>query len=545
MHQQHKFVGFAAALTFAIAATFAPLAHSADDLLRQMQADAVATGKATWGHWGPVPDRYSSYTNHTNRLVPIYTFGAKLAPYQGTHVIYREPKLIERLYGQLPSGTLSPSADYLDETDVFYLQRAALEAGKKYIVLVIFDGLDWDTTRAAATYVNGRVAYDVGRGTGLAFQDYRKASPEFGYMVTSPYCDEAQTDVNAQTIIAAGSLRGGYDPRLGGAAPWLRPEDPTYLMGQHAIGQSRVHAFTDSAAGATSMTCGIKTYNDAINVDPRGRKYKTIAMYAQAKGYRVGAVTSVPISDATPAATMAHNVSRADYQDIARDLLGLPSVSHKTEPLSGLDVLVGAGWGAIRAASEEQGTNFAPGNPYLADADRRAVDVKNGGKYRVVERQSGINGTAALRQAADGAAAKGQRLLGFFGTTYGHLPYETADGRFDPAPSVGAPAERYLPADVSENPRLKDMTSAALTVLSAGDRPFWLMIEAGDVDWANHANNIDNSIGAIRSGDDAFRTVVEWIEKRNAWDDAAVIVTSDHGHYFVLTDPQAVAGARP
>jgi alkaline phosphatase len=82
------------------------------------------------------------------------------------------------------------------------------------------------------------------------------------------------------------------------------------------------------------------------------------------------------------------------------------------------------------------------------------------------------------------------------------------------------------------------MTRAALDVLGTRDR-FWLMVEAGDVDWACHANNIDNCIGAIKSGDAAFRTVVQWVEARAAWNDTAVIVTSDHGHLFVLTDPRA------
>jgi membrane-anchored protein YejM (alkaline phosphatase superfamily) len=64
---------------------------------------------------------------------------------------------------------------------------------------------------------------------------------------------------------------------------------------------------------------------------------------------------------------------------------------------------------------------------------------------------------------------------------------------------------------------------------------------AGDVDWACHANNIDNCIGAIRSGDAAVRAIFEWVEERNAWNDTVVIVTSDHGHLFVLTDPAAFA----
>jgi alkaline phosphatase len=81
----------------------------------------------------------------------------------------------------------------------------------------------------------------------------------------------------------------------------------------------------------------------------------------------------------------------------------------------------------------------------------------------------------------------------------------------------------------------------ALDALAPRGR-FWLMVEAGEVDWASHANNIDNCVGAVRSGDAAVRAVFDWIERHHAWDDAVVIVTSDHGHAFVLTDPEAFAG---
>ncbi len=89
------------------------------------------------------------------------------------------------------------------------------------------------------------------------------------------------------------------------------------------------------------------------------------------------------------------------------------------------------------------------------------------------------------------------------------------------------------------------MTQAALGMLFANSKGFWLMIEAGDVDWANHSNNVDDAIGAVLSGEAAFRTVVKFLEKRKAWNDTVVIVTADHGHYLVLTDPAAlVAGAK-
>ena len=67
------------------------------------------------------------------------------------------------------------------------------------------------------------------------------------------------------------------------------------------------------------------------------------------------------------------------------------------------------------------------------------------------------------------------------------------------------------------------------------------MIEAGDVDWAMHDNNIDNTLGSIYDGDDAFRAVTDWCEAKSAWQDTVVLVTSDHGHYFVLENPRAFA----
>lgn len=70
------------------------------------------------------------------------------------------------------------------------------------------------------------------------------------------------------------------------------------------------------------------------------------------------------------------------------------------------------------------------------------------------------------------------------------------------------------------------------------------MIEAGDADWGSHANDIDTKIGAIKSGAAAFTAVVRWVEAHDGWDDTVVLVTSDHGHAFVLTEPAALAGGR-
>jgi alkaline phosphatase len=518
----------------------------AEDHVRALQAEAVRSGKAAWGHWGPDAAKYSSWTSHSNRLIPVYSFGMTLDDVEGESSVYRDRDRLEKLYGFRSNSTLNPQAPYFDQTDIYRLQKLAVERGKKRIILVVFDGMDWWTTYAAAIHKSGAVGYREGRGTGLYFQDYRGADTDFGYMVTSPHCDGAKTNVNSQTISGVGKTRGGFDCLLAGDTPWALAKDPLYLISK---AKERKHAYTDSSSSATSMVAGIKTYNDAVNVDWRGRRVPTIAHALQEQGFAIGVVTSVPICHATPACAYSQNVHRDDYQDLTRDLLGLPSISNPVEPLSGVDLLFGAGWGVNTDKDDAQGKNFVAGNKYLTADDRRAIDVEHGGKYVVAERTKGERGGDVLARAASEAIERKLRLFGFFGTKAGHFPFRTADGGFDPTISltwkdkVGAvpvKAEAYTSADIEENPTLAQMATTALDVLAKKSESFWLLIEPGDVDWANHANNIDNSIGAVISGDEAFRAVTDWIEARGGWDDSVVILTADHGHYLVLDKPEVL-----
>ena len=520
----------------------------ADDI-RTLQQSAIESGKADWGHWGMTPDNYMQWGSHSNRLIPVYTFGTlgkgqgiELKSYTGENSPYRSEEKLKQLYGQLPSDTLNEDADYLDQTNLYDLQKAALEAGKKHLFLIVFDGMDWQTTWAASIAKNKGVKYEDGRGQGLHLQDYQAdGTTEFGWMVTSPYVTDVHVDVDAQTITRDSSAQpGGYAVKAAGEAPWSQPTDIAYLIGESKH-DGWSHAYTDSASSATSMNAGVKTYNASINVDMDGKQVETIAHQAQKQGYRIGVVSSVPISHATPAAAYAHNVHRDDYQDLTRDLLGLPSISHPSQPLPGVDVLIGAGFGGSRTQDEGQGKNFVPGNANLTDEDLQKVDRRHGGQYYVALREQGVDGGAALKTMASEAADLGTRFLGYYGGPGGHLPFQTADGDYDPTVGRRRRAERYSDEEIQENPTLAEMTQAALTVLGRDETPFWLMVEAGDVDWANHDNNIDNSIGAVLSGDDAVKTVTDWVEKNSNWDESVVIVTADHGHYLFLTRPEALA----
>ncbi|MDA0283018.1 MAG: alkaline phosphatase [Planctomycetota bacterium] len=521
------------------------------DHVRDLQTRAIGSGKADWGHWGSHTDKYSSWISHSNRLIPIYSFGMGLESVSGENSPYRSVEKLERLFGSVPSGTINPEAEYFDQTDVYSLQGAAAASGKKRIILFVFDGMDWQTTWAAAVYKSGAVQYRDGRGKGLAFQDYSGADTDFGYFVSSPHNDETDPDVNTQKLRKpAHTSSGGYSARFGGEFPWSKPLDPLYHIGK---GREFPHVYADSASSATSLCAGIKTYNAAINVDSTGKQVEPIARQLQREGFAIGVVTSVPISHATPASAYANSVHRSDYQDLTRDLLGLRSVSHPAKALPGVDVLLGAGWGEDQQQDPGQGQNFNPGdspdNRYLAADDLKAIRADTARPWTTVLRESGTIGSKTLAMAANHAVDSGSRLFGFFGARKGHLPFQTADGDFNPTVSAGPalgglslprPAEQYSPADIAENPTLSEMTSAALQVLSSRSDRFWLMVEAGDVDWANHSNNIDDSIGAVLSGDAAFQTVTAWVEAHGGWNDTAVLVTADHGHYLVLDKPEVL-----
>lgn len=509
-------------------------AQSASDPMRAIQARAVSEGRSPYFHWGDDPAVYAGFDGHSNRLIPVWVHGATtggevdLARYMEANSAYRDAGSLEALYGRVPDATLNANAGYLDQTDLYRLQHDALEAGRKYVFLVVADGMDWQTVQLAAAVRAGRVPME-GPGETLAFQKAGRNRPmQFGFMVTSPLGSVGRLDRDHQRVGGV-RLGGGYDADRGGDTPWDSGE-PAYLAGRSG------HAVADSASSMVAMAAGEKTYNGAINVDGRGRQLTTVAHLAQRRGMAVGSVTSVAFNHATAAAAYAHNVSRGDYQDLARDMLGLSSVSHPDSPLAGMDVVIGAGYGQERGL-DAQGSNFVPGNRYITAEDLARVDASNDGRYRVARRTPGQRGGNLLLDAARDARDRGLRLFGFFGTEYGHLPYATANGDHDTAPDADGGAESYDEADRLENPTLAEMTEAAITVLQTNPAGFWLMVEPGDVDWANHANNVDNAAGAVFGAAAAVERIIDWVEANSDWDESLLIVTADHGHMLVWDDP--------
>lgn len=107
------------------------------------------------------------------------------------------------------------------------------------------------------------------------------------------------------------------------------------------VTRSLTPPFTDSAAAATAMATGYKTYNSRISYKD-GKNLTTIAEEAMAAGKKVGVVATKSITDATPAAFLAHAKDRDMSDEIAEQMLN-----------SGVDVLFGLNDDSMRKLASQ------------------------------------------------------------------------------------------------------------------------------------------------------------------------------------------------
>ena len=219
-----------------------------------------------------------------------------------------------------------------------------------------------------------------------------------------------------------------------------------YLENFKNIGFSKTYSsdnyITDSAAGGTALSSGIKTYNGAIGVDPDKKPVPNIRELAEKKGFKTGLVSTSAITHATPASFIAHVSSRSSYEDIAADFL-------KTN----IDVFIGGGIKNFEARK---------------DGKNLSKELKDKG-YQV------------LYNIDDIQKVKSGKLAGF-----------TAQEHDAPMPERG---EVLVPA-----------TQTAINLLSQGKKGFFLMVEGSEIDFLAHENktpgvvletlDFDRAIGA-------------------------------------------------
>jgi len=174
-----------------------------------------------------------------------------------------------------------------------------------------------------------------------------------------------------------------------------------------------------------------------------------------------GLVATRTITHATPAAFGAHLANRNCETEIA----------HQYIVESRPDVLLGGGRETFNPASQDVcGTigNFI------------ALAQSSGYTY--------VQTSDAMKQAA---AARTKRLLGLFSS------------------KAMTPEYQRLPG--TTQPRLPEMTAAAITILDRNKSGFFLMVEGSLIDSANHAENMDYQFGEIQAFDQSVKVVLDWI----------------------------------
>ena len=65
------------------------------DYLREFQYRAVALNQSDWIHWGDRVGTFTNWKNHSNRLIPVYSYGLRLKSVKGKNSCYRDAKRLE------------------------------------------------------------------------------------------------------------------------------------------------------------------------------------------------------------------------------------------------------------------------------------------------------------------------------------------------------------------------------------------------------------------------------------------------------------------
>lgn len=188
----------------------------------------------------------------------------------------------------------------------------ATVAGPRNVIVLISDGAGFNQFDSTNFYRTGHGAYQlVTSADGTVSPDPANTTGAEDYM-RSDWSQVAMSH-HSQTSIDAGHA---YSPTSAwGDFEWVTVKP------------------TDSAAAGTAMSTGTKTSNGMLGYGPDGTtRLTTAGEVAMASGRKLGLVTSVPFNHATPAAFIAHNTDRNDYQGLATEML-----------YSGADVLMGAG----------------------------------------------------------------------------------------------------------------------------------------------------------------------------------------------------------
>ncbi|SDK00070.1 alkaline phosphatase [Sediminibacillus albus] len=324
---------------------------------------------------------------------------------------------------------------------------------KKLLSAVALSTLAFGTLTSTSTYtVSAETGKDpeveniiflIGDGMGPAYQTaYRY------------FKDDLETEQMEDTI---------FDPYLVGMQTTYSAD--AYFDGGEEDEQENI---PDSAATATAMSSGVKTYNGAIAVDRKKEDTKTVLETAKQQGKATGLVATSQINHATPAAFGTHDESRNNYDQIADDYFdNLVDGEHV------VDVLLGGG------------IDF-----FIRDDRNLAKEFQKDGYSYIETRKKLLHD-------------KNEQVLGLFAPIGLDKAIDRTEGQ----------------------PSLAEMTMSALERLKKDEDGFFLMVEGSQIDWAGHDNDIVAAMSEMEDFEQAFAKAIEFAEQDG---ETLVVATADH-----------------
>uniref|UniRef100_A0A1B0G0U5 alkaline phosphatase n=1 Tax=Glossina morsitans morsitans TaxID=37546 RepID=A0A1B0G0U5_GLOMM len=280
----------------------------------------------------------------------------------------------------------------------------------------------------------------------------------------------------------------------------------------------------DSACTATAYLCGVKTNVMMLGVnanvqnnncsDSMNKEHQidSIVQWAQKAGKSTGLVTTTTITHASPSAGYAHVANRLwecdndintmgaiigpgeECKDIAQQLI-------TSEPGKNLNVILGGGMG-----------KFLP--KHKVDAFGVKGERRDG--LDLIDHWQSNNPQGIfvrnLEELEKVDFNQTKQLLGLFHSS--HLEYYSK-----------AKVER------PKQPRLKDMTKAAIKTLEKNSEGYFLFIEGGRIDHGHHETKAAYALDETLEFDEAIQTALDLTDHR----ETLIVVTSDHSHTMTIS----------
>ncbi|MBM4157474.1 MAG: alkaline phosphatase [Ignavibacteria bacterium] len=272
-----------------------------------------------------------------------------------------------------------------------------------------------------------------------------------------------------------------------------------------------------SNAGATVHAYGVKVHSDAYGLDEgeeiisRSGKKMSIMQEAIESGIKTGLINTGSVIEPGTGAFVAQVTKRRNFQDIAYQIVE-----------SGVNVI------------------FAGGEEWYLPVGTEGIHTKSG------KRKDSLNLIETAKQKGYTIIYTREELI--------NLPLNTEKviGIFSESHTFNDKTEEQLRESNLQNykpnvPTVREMTEAALKILSRDGNQFFLVIEEEGTDNFSNVQNASGTLEALKRADDAIGTALDFINKNpntllltGADSDAGGLISIEAYSYLLRKDGNLV-----